>query len=71
MELAASNQRRKAFVKRFVTGRKSAMKNFLWLVGGLCGAAAGFLVLGARRVQPVEVLAHKLEDAWADNHTVV
>ena len=47
------------------------MKNVFWLVAGVCAAAAGFLVLGAKRVQPVEVLAHKLEDAWADNHTVV
>jgi hypothetical protein len=47
------------------------MKNLFWLVGGFCAAAVGLIFLGARRNQPVEVLAHRLEDAWADNHTVV
>ena len=53
------------------------MKNFIWMVSGLCAAAAGFLVWGAIRTQsltspnaPVEELAHRLEDAWADHHTV-
>ncbi len=47
------------------------MKKMLWLVGGLCAAAAGFLVVSKKRVQPVEDLAHRLEEAWADHHTVV
>ena len=47
------------------------MKSVLWLMGGLCAAAAGFLVWGPRRVQPVQELAHRLEEAWADHHTVV
>jgi hypothetical protein len=47
------------------------MKKALWWVGGFCAAAAGFLVLGACRVQPVETLAQELEEAWSDNHTVV
>jgi len=47
------------------------MKSFLWLVGGVCAAAAGFLVSGAKRREPVEQLAHKLEEAWADHHTVI
>jgi hypothetical protein len=46
------------------------MKKTLFLIGGFCAAAAGFLVLGARRVQPVEMMAHRLEAAWADHHTV-
>ena len=46
------------------------MKKFVWLMGGLCAAAAGFLVLGSKRVRPVEELAHRLEEAWADHHTV-
>jgi hypothetical protein len=46
------------------------MKNFVYLVGGMCAAAAGFLVLGGRRREPVEQLAHRLEEAWADHHTV-
>jgi len=54
--------------KQKVEGRQ-AMKKMVWLVGGLCAAAAGFLVWGPKRVQPVEELAHRLEDAWADHHT--
>ncbi|MES2393838.1 MAG: hypothetical protein V4555_19535 [Acidobacteriota bacterium] len=51
--------------------RVTAMKKVFWMVGGMCAAAAGFLVWNSRRVQPVEELAHRLEDAWADHHTVV
>jgi hypothetical protein len=47
------------------------MKNILWMVGGCCAAAAGFLVLGSKRTPPVELLAHRLEVAWADHHTIV
>jgi hypothetical protein len=47
------------------------MKKFLWVVGGVCAAAAGFLVLGRKRVEPVEDLAHRLEEAWGDHHTTV
>jgi hypothetical protein len=50
---------------------KQTMKSVIFLVGGLCAAAAGFLVWNASRVQPVEELAHRLEEAWADHHTVV
>ncbi len=47
------------------------MKNFFWVAAGLCAATVGFIFLGARRIQPVDKLAHRLQDAWADNHTVV
>jgi hypothetical protein len=47
------------------------MKNVLWMVGGCCAAMAGFLVLGSKRTPPVELLAHRLEEAWADHHTIV
>jgi hypothetical protein len=47
------------------------MKNFVWLIGGMAAAIVGFLVWDAKRVQPVEALAHRLEDAWADHRTVV
>jgi hypothetical protein len=46
------------------------MKPVLWMVGGFCAAAAGVVLFGASRRPDVEELAHKLEDAWADNHTV-
>lgn len=48
------------------------MKKYVWTIAGLCAAAAGFLVLGrSRQGEPVEELAHRLEDAWADHHTQV
>ncbi len=47
------------------------MKNFVLLVGGICAAAAAFAAFGAKKNKPVEVLAHDLEAAWADHHTVV
>ena len=47
------------------------MKKTLWWVGGFCAAAAGFLVLGAKRAPAVDELAEALEAAWEDNHTVV
>jgi hypothetical protein len=47
------------------------MKKALFLVGGICAAAAGFLVFGKVRVRPVEEMAHRLETAWADHHTTV
>jgi hypothetical protein len=49
----------------------SAMKNILWMTAGFCAAAAGFVLWNTNRNQPIELLAHRLEDAWADHHTVV
>lgn len=50
-----------------------AMKKTLWWVGGFCAAAAGFLVLGARRVPTVETLEQEPEEVWSDEptHTAV
>lgn len=46
------------------------MKKFVFSMAGLCAAAAGFLVLGRKQqAKPVEDLAHRLEEAWADHHT--
>jgi hypothetical protein len=47
------------------------MKKLVWFMGGMAAAAAGFLVWGSKRVQPVEELARRLEGAWADHNTVV
>ena len=47
------------------------MKNVLWMLGGVCAAATGFLVWNREHTPPVELLAHRLEEAWADHHTVV
>ena len=46
------------------------MKNFLWMITGVCAAAIGIIVWGPSRIRPVQELAHKLEVAWADHHTV-
>jgi hypothetical protein len=46
------------------------MKAFLWTVGGICAAAVGILVWGPKRTQAVGELAHRLETAWADHHTI-
>ena len=47
------------------------MKNFGWMAVGLCAAAVGILIWGPKRTAPMQELAHRLEEAWADNHTVV
>ena len=48
-----------------------AMKNLVWLASGLAAALVGFFVWERNRVQPVAELAHRLETAWSDHHTVV
>ena len=52
------------------------MKSFLWLLAGAAGALAYVLIkrplpAASGTAAPVEDLAHKLQDAWADHHTVV
>jgi len=47
------------------------MKNVVCMVCGFCAAALGFVVWNSRRTLPVELLAHRLERAWADHHTIV
>ena len=42
----------------------------LWVLGGMCAAAAGLLVWSPYKIKPVEDLAHSLQDAWADHHTI-
>lgn len=55
-----------------VKDKATLMKNFIWTVSGLCAAVAGFLVWSRnKQAQPVENLAHRLEEAWADHHTRV
>ncbi len=52
------------------------MKSFLFLIAGITGAIAYMIVKQAATVPapavpaPVVDLAHKLQDAWADHHTV-
>ncbi len=47
------------------------MKNALLWLGGLCAAAAGFLLWEPKRLRPVQELAHKLEEASGDDQTAV
>lgn len=46
------------------------MKSVLLVIGGFCAAVAALMVLESKREKPVEELAHRLEAAWADHHTV-
>ena len=46
------------------------MKNAAMWLGALCAAAAAFMLWDTKREKPVEELAHKLEEAWSDHHTV-
>jgi hypothetical protein len=47
------------------------MKNILFLTAGFCAAAVGVILWGPRRAAPIPELAHRLQEAWSDNHTVV
>ena len=54
------------------------MKSFLFLIAGITGTIAymiakqSYQAASVVAAQPVvEDLAHKLQDAWADHHTVV
>ena len=52
------------------------MKSFLYMIAGV-SAALAYAIVHNRKVAavavpaPVDDLAHKLQDAWADHHTVV
>lgn len=50
--------------------RIGPMKNLLYLLGGVGIAVAYVLFSRRREPAPVEELAHRLQDAWADHHTV-
>jgi hypothetical protein len=47
------------------------MKNFIYLVAGIAAATACFLITRPRPTRSVDDLAHDLQSAWADHHTVV
>jgi hypothetical protein len=49
------------------------MKNLLYLIAGITASMAFLIARNRANVSqpvPVEELAHRLEDAWADHHTV-
>lgn len=45
------------------------MKKAFLLIGGVCAAAAGWIVWGPKRTSTVQDLAHQLETGWSDHHT--
>jgi hypothetical protein len=49
------------------------MKSLLYLVGGM-GIVVAYVLARRQQAplveQPVEELAHRLQDAWADHHTI-
>jgi len=47
------------------------MNRIPYLIGGLLTATAAWLLYRGLQPRPVEVLAHRLEEAWADHHTQV
>ena len=52
------------------------MKNLIWLLAGVAAAVAYVVVSKGPQaargpIPPVDDLAHKLQDAWVDHHTVV
>jgi hypothetical protein len=50
-------------------GRESHMKKFVWLVGGLAAAAAGFLVWNSARSKTIQGPGYDLDDDPADHFT--
>ena len=51
--------------------RRYKMIRFTYMLGGTLAAAAIWLIYRGQQPRPVEVLAHRLEEAWADHHTRV
>jgi len=49
------------------------MKSLVYLIFGIAAAAVCVLATTSRSRSPrsIDDLAHNLQDAWADNHTVV
>jgi len=47
------------------------MIRFTYMLGGTLAAAAIWLIYRGQQPKEVEVLAHRLEEAWADHHTRV
>jgi len=48
------------------------MKNLVWYLGALSATAVFLLIRNSQnsRPLPVDELAHRLQGAWADHHTV-
>jgi hypothetical protein len=47
------------------------MKKFVWFIGGMAAAAAGFLVWNANRAQSLQEPAYYLDESPSDDPTFV
>ncbi len=57
-----------------IGGRRTVetlMKKILFLIGGVCAAAVGFLALGAGSLPKMHRMSRQPKTAWADSPTVV
>jgi ABC-type transport system involved in cytochrome c biogenesis permease subunit len=68
---APQNELRRTAIQGLYKGVNERMKTFFWVAGAVCGAVAGVMIWNRQRGEPVDELAHRLESAWADHHTVV
>jgi|SRR6185437_3033196 hypothetical protein len=69
--LLSRNELRTLDIQAPVREISKRMKAMFWVAGAVCGAVAGLMIWNRQRDEPVEDLAHRLESAWADHHTVV
>jgi hypothetical protein len=47
------------------------MKKFVWFIGGMAAAAAGFLVWNSNRARPLQEPAYYLDESPSDDPTFV
>jgi len=52
-------------------GREARMKKFVWFIGGMAAAAAGFLVWNSSRSQTIHERAYYLDEDDSDDPTFV
>jgi hypothetical protein len=52
-------------------GREARMKKFVWFIGGMAAAAAGFLVWNSTRSQTILEPAYYLDEDASDDPTFV
>ena len=52
-------------------GREARMKKFVWFIGGMAAAAAGFLVWNSTRSQTIHEPAYYLDEDASDDPTFI